>query len=154
MTLFLDFDGVLHPLNAPDHRQFVHLATLESVLQKHPQVEVVISSTWRQMLRFEKLRDLFSPVIRDRVVGVTPHFADLVHIPDRLLGYPREAEINAWMTQNRQASNDWVALDDSDWLFYPFCPNLIHVDAGVGLTSENLQLLDARLSAYTPTSQP
>ena len=42
--LFLDFDGVLHRGNSGT---LVLLPKLEALLRKHPQIVIVISSTWR-----------------------------------------------------------------------------------------------------------
>ena len=42
--LFLDFDGVLHPGN---RGTFERAPMLEMWLLKHPEVDVVISSSWR-----------------------------------------------------------------------------------------------------------
>lgn len=46
-TLFLDYDGVLHPEYCPPHRFFEALPGLVSVLQGRPWVEWVVSSNWR-----------------------------------------------------------------------------------------------------------
>ena len=42
--IFLDFDGVLHRGNSGT---LVLLPKLEALLRKHPQIVIVISSTWR-----------------------------------------------------------------------------------------------------------
>lgn len=91
MILFLDFDGVLHP-RAPGKGLFSNLAKLEAVLREFEFVEVVITSTWREDMPFEKLQELFSPDIRQRVIGITPvveiefpagpHGSREVEIPD------------------------------------------------------------------------
>lgn len=52
MILFLDFDGVLHPLftlpelSPEESRPFCYLPRFAAVLHDYPHVEVVISSTW------------------------------------------------------------------------------------------------------------
>ncbi|WP_205895069.1 HAD domain-containing protein [Metapseudomonas otitidis] len=52
MILFLDFDGVLHPeydgQATPADVVFCHLPRFEAVMRDHPEVEIVISSTWRE----------------------------------------------------------------------------------------------------------
>jgi hypothetical protein len=45
-TLFLDFDGVLHPNHAQDHQLFVWAPLLADALEGC-QVDIVISSSWR-----------------------------------------------------------------------------------------------------------
>ena len=64
MILFLDFDGVLHPEYSdravPDEIAFCHLPRFEAVLRDFPNVEIVISSTWRYHLPLDALRERFS----------------------------------------------------------------------------------------------
>ncbi len=147
MVLFLDFDGVLHTLNAPDHRRFQHLNRLETLLRRFPSVDLVISSTWREMHGLDQLRTFFSSDMAARVIDTTGHAAELNSTPDRLIGYPREAEIFDWMRTHRSASNNWLALDDSPWLFSPFSPNLITVNAHVGIDDGVLATLELRFVA-------
>ena len=76
MILFLDFDGVLHPeydrQAAPADVAFCHLPRFEAVMCDHPEVEIVISSTWREQFPLDDLRARFSPDIAARIVGATP----------------------------------------------------------------------------------
>jgi hypothetical protein len=80
-VLFLDFDGVLHPtvIEGEPHRMeevigvglFGWLQTLESLLRPHPDVAVVVHSTWRHTHDDEELRMLLGRV-GERMVGSTP----------------------------------------------------------------------------------
>jgi len=75
ITLFLDFDGVLHPEPCFDRsRLFCQLPVLEAVLRDFPEVDIVISSSWRELLHLDDLKSLFSGDIAWRIVGVTPRF--------------------------------------------------------------------------------
>lgn len=105
MIIFLDIDGVLHPLLAepPDHLSC--MPRLAGVLRDYPSVRVVISSTWRLTRSFDQLQDLFPPDLRERVIGVTPQS----DYKDR--AGCREWEAMAWLEQNA-AGERWVALDD------------------------------------------
>ena len=82
MILFLDFDGVLHPLFTrpelppEESRPFCYLPRFATVLRDYPSVEVVISSTWRITRDLEQLREPFPHVLRPRVIGTTPHLFD------------------------------------------------------------------------------
>ncbi|MDH0144692.1 HAD domain-containing protein [Aquipseudomonas alcaligenes] len=58
MILFLDIDGVLPDSPQPDLRLRA-LPRLVEVLRDFLQVEVVISSLWREHLSLDQLRDLF-----------------------------------------------------------------------------------------------
>ena len=60
--LFLDFDGVLHPQYdgepTPKEVCFCHLPRFEAVMRRHPGVQIVISSTWRQQFGMRGRRAL------------------------------------------------------------------------------------------------
>lgn len=152
MILFLDFDGVLHPESLNSRQPLLcHLPLLEDVLREFPQVEVVISSTWRLRwldphLATIELRKHFSPDIAQRVVDVTPHYAylDPNATPDSLFAYPRHREIEAWLRTNRPPGTAWVALDDRAYWFKPFLKNLLVTDPGTGLTAQDLDELRRR----------
>lgn len=105
LILFLDFDGVLHPLLASPSEQFCCMPRLESVLRDFPEILVVVASTWRLTRSLNQLRDLFPVEIRERVVGLTPHD----DYPDR----PgcREREALAWL-EGYDSKAQWLALDD------------------------------------------
>lgn len=50
MILFLDFDGVMHPDLCPRSEWFERLPMFERWLRGHDQIEVVISSSWRNVV--------------------------------------------------------------------------------------------------------
>ena len=72
MILFLDIDGVLHPDPPQPDQRLRSLPRLVEILRDHPQVEVVISSLWREKLSLDQLRDLFPADLRERIIDVTP----------------------------------------------------------------------------------
>ena len=98
MILFLDFDGVLHPeydrQAAPADVAFCHLPRFEAVMRDHPEVEIVISSTWREQFPLDDLRARFSPDIAARIVGATPITP---RIDGKYLPARREGEILDWL---------------------------------------------------------
>lgn len=145
--LFLDFDGVLHPEGCAQRHLFCRLPLLEDLLRQMPHVPIVISSTWRVNHGFDALRARFSKDVAERVIGVTPRIQDVKEIPDQLRAYEREAEINAWLKQNRTVASAWTALDDRIYLFKPFHPRLVLTDRKQGLDSATLLKLAARLSS-------
>ena len=73
MTLFLDFDGVLHPDPCVVQFKFCQRNLIEGILREFPQVDIVLSTTWR--LRYpldtsgDTLKHHFSTDITDRIVG-------------------------------------------------------------------------------------
>ena len=140
-TLFLDFDGVLHPEFCHESRHFCCLPVLEEVVRQVPDCELVITSTWRLQQPLGRLRERFSRDVAARIVGATPKIGDLVDVPQPLVSYEREAECNAWLRAHDRAYLPWLAVDDRSWLYRPFCRSLFLVEGRTGLTS----LLGAQL---------
>lgn len=112
--LFLDFDGVLHPLfprtdrSHEENKHFVGCSRLANILDRvAPHIQIVISSTWRYNRTIEQLKELVGP-LGPRVIGCTP-----IH-GQRCEG-ARELEALAWLEQyerNRPEPVQWCALDD------------------------------------------
>jgi hypothetical protein len=71
ITLFLDFDGVLHPQGGTTDRLFEHSNLLQICLQQIEHIEVVISSSWAEVHPLEHLRDFFEqqPHLHSLIVG-------------------------------------------------------------------------------------
>jgi hypothetical protein len=145
MILFLDFDGVLHPAVNYDSAQLLSkLPLLEAVLRIHHQVDIVISSTWRESRMLGQLQALFSTDIAARVVGVTPQWRD-VQDGATLGTYVRQAEIEAWLRAANRTWERWLAVDDQRHLFRPFCKNLLATNGATGLTISDCEVLAQRL---------
>jgi hypothetical protein len=139
MILFLDFDGVLHSEPCYDQTKlFCFLPRLEKVLRDYPQIDVVISSTWRESRTLHELQGFFSADIAPRVVGVTPSWRDY---PDlfEVNGFQRHTEILAWIRYSSEPWVKWVAVDDKAFLFKPFLKNLVRTSSltGFDATAEN-----------------
>jgi hypothetical protein len=123
-TLFLDFDGVLHPNFHPPHEAF-NLAPLLAEALAGSSVQIIISSSWRFDCSLSELQGLLPKVLAERVVGTT--------------GAPFEGEFARWNeiceTVRHHSILDWRALDDSK-LEFPsaLCPELILCDGRRGLT--------------------
>ena len=136
--LFLDLDGVLRrrtsPLYALD-RDLV--ANLESLLRAFTDVQVVITSSWREAFSLTELRGHFSADIRPRIVGVTPSSHDLE-------GHTRHREVLAWLKRHRGAADSWLAVDDDREHYPPEAPVLL-VDPAVGLDGAMAAALARRL---------
>lgn len=124
-VIFLDVDGVLHPIDAGDEvsdaehldRVLTRWNLLEEVLSSCPAVAVVLSSTWRHGFvvhharggmrvcaaagsKRQLLCGRLQQVLQDRLVSKTPQHAEA----------DRAAEIMAWV--NRFKPKAWVAADD------------------------------------------
>jgi hypothetical protein len=141
MVLFLDFDGVLHRYGCKPADLFVHRPVLEAWLLQHPNVDVVVSSTWRLTRSIDELRALFSPPFRPRIVGMTPKLDG--DSPER---FTREAEVAMWLRASGQPWRPWAALDDQARLFKPFNDRVVLCDPAFGLTDVELGRLSALLA--------
>lgn len=146
MILFLDFDGVLHPEPCYDDTQlFCHRELFESVIRECPDVEIVISSTWRHKRSLDEIRSLFSPRVSEKIVGVTPNWADLLELQAVIGQYPRHVEVEGYLRQSGKPWQEWVALDDRGYWFKPFLRNLVRCDPAVGMTPEIAESLKIKL---------
>lgn len=146
MLLFLDFDGVMHPVGCTIDRYFCHAHLLEGWLRQRPGVDVVISSSWRETYTFDVIESFFAEDLQQRIVGVTP-IIRAVHDDGGGEQGEREAEVMQWLSRSREPLRPWVALDDMSWLFRPQCQRLVLCDPEVGLTPAALDQADLVLRA-------
>lgn len=142
MILFLDIDGVLHPDPPQPDQRLRSLPRLVAILQDFPQVEVVISSLWREKLTLDQLRGLFPEDLRDRIIDVTP-------ITQRVEGWltaRREGEILEWLEVSGRVLEPWVALDDVGWQFSQHRDRLVECVFYDGLDDRIEALLRQKLA--------
>ncbi|WP_216661773.1 HAD domain-containing protein [Niveibacterium sp. COAC-50] len=114
-VLFLDFDGVLHPWDvypSPHDGQpylegsghlFMWAPILEGILQDHPDVKIVLSTSWARdaSVRYAGAKAALPKGLQARVVGAVllHRFSDTRY---RLI-----AEF-----AKRRGFNEWIAIDD------------------------------------------
>ncbi|GGP22104.1 HAD domain-containing protein [Silvimonas iriomotensis] len=123
MTLYLDFDGVLHPYcvyrtpNGLELRAegylFMHAPVLETVLNSTPnQVDIVLSTTWAFHLGLEEAARQLPPTIQSRVIGSTwePAVEEYDPFSWRMLSRFDQIARHA----ARHGISPWVALDDDN----------------------------------------
>lgn len=130
-VLSVDFDGVLHPAGKGtlrvDVTHFAWLPLLERMLVSHPEVELLVHSTWRHRYDLQELRMLLGEVLGPRVVGATP------------AGDDRWLSIQAWASGQPQAL-ELLILDDACEEFpatLPFCS--VFCDPRTGLSDPQVQ---------------
>lgn len=150
VLLFLDFDGVLHPLHCHESRHFSNLELFEQTVRPIDGLQIVISSTWRLSRSLEQLRERFSPDVAKRIVGCCPLFRSLSDVSPSLVSYEREAECRAWLRAYAAPWTRWLAVDDSPWLFRPFSKNLLVLNKRTGLDAAACVDLRRRLNGETP----
>lgn len=108
-TLFLDFDGVLHPQGCvaldEDFRLlqnpelFCWRGILADVLRPSPATRIIVSSDWRRLFDDENLIRLLGPALGHRFAGVVETFSS--NRADEVL---TEAA--------RRGLSNWIAVDD------------------------------------------
>lgn len=138
-VLFLDFDGVLHPMTEdergryPIGRPFVHESKLANCLE-NSNVKIVISSTWRRDGLAENKKSL--PMLAHLIF-------DSTKIEMASTEISRYEEIMEYV--DRYSIKDWRALDDD---IAPFGKDkrLIACDPAVGLTNTQLGLISLWLN--------
>lgn len=170
ILLFLDFDGCLHsnevflqPCSpeevSVDERRFVtkynqlvtgknlfeHCDRLVAALEPFPNVQIVISSTWRGHFDLDALKAFLPSALAGRVIGVTPGVFSRDGANHRL------REIGAFSSKNQEYANTpWMALDDN--LEYPdqlgeewALKHLLLLDGKKGFTDADAVTLRQRL---------
>lgn len=134
-AIFLDFDGVLHPLpmqalagrtlrGKPVARFaqvpfFCWLPTLVRLLEPYDDVRVVVHSTWRESRSAEEIAGYLAS-LGTRYVGCT-------------MGGPKMASINRWLREHPELRT-WRILDDSPTAFTPQPTELIQCHWERGLS--------------------
>jgi hypothetical protein len=134
-TLFLDFDGVVHPTVATPKQLFAQAPMLvEAIVRWQPRV--VISSSWRFHFSLEEILSRLPQAIAVQVQGKTGE----AHIGK----HARWHEIQTYCARHRIAN--WRALDDSAFEFPTDCQELIRCDGAIGLTALEVARLESWLS--------
>jgi hypothetical protein len=112
MVLFLDFDGVLHP-DPPNSSNPLWCRTdlLVDWLNARPEVEIVVSSTWRRTYNFQELQDLVPPGLACKLVGCTGL------VQEELYARQRECDHLSAIQWHQLASDSGIKQSMS----YPVC---------------------------------
>jgi len=137
-TLFLDFDGVLHPNLATPTQRFIRMPMLLEAIGDQT-VEIVISSSWRFEWSIDELREFFPAALRARIVSNTG---------SAYIGrHARWNEITAYC--EAFGIGNWRALDDARFEFPNPCPELIACDGGRGMEAAQRDLIRTWLERIT-----
>lgn len=151
LYLFLDFDGVMHP-QPYDGNAFCQLPLIEEVLREFQNVNIIISSSWREHYDLMSLKRMFSEDINHRVIDVTKFYRNpaIDHPTNPPTDFERQWEIELWMRDNSSPDATWIAVDDYPKWFEPDCPNLLATSAASGFVENDKQslrdMINARLS--------
>ncbi|MBK9152623.1 MAG: hypothetical protein IPM25_00050 [Chloracidobacterium sp.] len=132
--IFIDFDGVLRRSGSPLYRLERELVlNFSRLLNEFPNVQAVISSSWRDIQTLEQLKAYFPEEIRDRIVGATPRSKQVSE-------NQRYREILAFLKFHRKEDAVWFAVDD-DSLHFPESAPVIVTNPANGLDDMVLERL-------------
>ena len=140
-VLFLDFDGVMNSVasfvynnrqnlmgvtDTPTHRSFCPISSsnLQYILEELPDVQVVVTSSWRKHKTLSALQEIFKTnnILPERMIGDTPISKS---------GY-RGAEVEMYLKQHPEVTSFVILDDDSDLI--PHMDRLVQTDSRNGLT--------------------
>ncbi|WP_439892930.1 HAD domain-containing protein (plasmid) [Ralstonia sp. 25C] len=165
MILFLDYDGVLHPdavylihgrpVLRADGELFMWAPTLTAILERRPDLQIVLSTSWVRVLGFSRARDFLPDSLRRRVIGATWHSAMGRHheghhrLDDNwFVRASRYEQIKRYLSKtSSDAAVEWIAIDDDDegW-DESDRRHLVRTSSCTGLSSdESLLELEAKL---------
>lgn len=116
-TLFLDFDGVLHPdevyrvgerivLRMDGFSLFEWAEVLSELIAPYPELQIILSTTWVRQLGFEVARAYLPESLQRRVVGATWHET----VPRGWEKLTRYQQIQRNVATHRHER--WLAIDD------------------------------------------
>lgn len=138
MIIFLDFDGVLHPVHARDSGQFCYMEDFLDLVDDFPKIEIVISSSWRHQMSLDTLQSMFGRHAR-KVIDATPD----VKAPVKN-DFWRLYEIETWIAEN-DYKGSWIAIDDAANEFPFEHPDLFLCESSIGLDDDAIEALRLRL---------
>lgn len=145
MLIFLDFDGVLHAIGPKafdsNKTYFSKLPIFENWLREHKDVNVVISSSWRDTMDLNKLRSFFSADIRHRVIDKCPLVA-YEPKPE----FWRHAEIMAWI-EGSGYKGPWLAIDDAVHEFPDKFAQLVICKPHIGIDEKVIKVLTEKVES-------
>ncbi len=135
--LYLDFDGVLHPVDAAKsvmtddgikvegEELFRWNDKLKNILDQHKDISIVISSSWRYLHSMDEMKSRLgdlSSYVEDIVAKERGNRFDLIS---------KDFE--------SRGADSFIVLDDDVYAFPENCEQLIACDADIGISDEEVQ---------------
>jgi hypothetical protein len=146
--LYLDYDGVVHHeecffhpkkgiyLKAEGHTLFEWAPILADLLAPHPEVQIVLSTSWVPNRSFNYAKYRLPKTLQDRVIDATFHRGH--HDRPSFLAMPRGQQIAADVL--RRSPQSWFAIDDDAVDWPDWCRNnLIETNGATGLSDPGIQ---------------
>lgn len=135
ILLFLDFDGVLHPITGSPPFKPDCMAVLSSILETFSDIRIVITSSWREEKSLDELIYLLGDQIGSKVIGTTPI------IDEPFLHNIRYHEVMEYLQTLSVERYTWIAIDDERGN-YPDNANVWLTDRYRGLTAADGAKID------------
>jgi len=133
-VIFLDIDGVLHPVQVTREYQLFRRdkMSLLRYLVQQSNASIVLSSAWRLAPRTAQIAN--QQLVRHGMDTYIDKTADHGY------GGKRSAEILEWV--NKYQPSAWIAIDDIDLACGEprMMPHFIHTNPSIGLTAEQCEL--------------
>ena len=134
ILLFLDFDGVLHPLFSSIDKHFTNLKYFEESIRQYSNISIVLSSSWRHHHTMDEILAFFAVDIQRRMIDSTRH----VEISKATNRY---AEIIDYLKHTNQTQCFWIAIDDAKNEFPEDLRNVVFCRPNIGFDEEAAKLL-------------
>lgn len=121
-VLYLDFDGVLHDsevwfnpkrgayIDTSGRSLFEWAPILEQLLEPHPDISIILSTSWVRVRSFNRAKYSLPTPLRDRIIGATFNRGTMQSEDFELL--TRAEQILRDVRRRRPQS--WFAIDDDD----------------------------------------
>lgn len=146
----LDYDGCLHSDNVyihptrgiyirdPGHHLFEWEHILVELLAAHPEVGIVLSTSWVSRKSFSYAKKQLCSDLQSRVVGATFHNRETDR--NQFAQLSRASQIFADVYRRGLREEDWIAIDDDaeGWPFM-YARNLIRTDGALGISEPAVQ---------------
>lgn len=145
---YLDFDGVLHResilirrgrrffVAMPDCHLFEWEGILREILEPHPDVKIVLSTSWVRARSFTYAKQCLHPAIQARVIGSTFHRRWMDS--EEFSTLPRGIQILGDVL--RRNPLDWFAIDQDEFGWPVWCRDkLVLTQGALGLSEIAVQ---------------
>jgi hypothetical protein len=146
---YLDFDGVLHDdavyctpkrgiyMGTAGRVLFEWIPILDALLAPHPDVKIVLSTSWVRGRSFEFAKGRLSPTLQSRVVGATFHNRLMQKIEYDFMS----RGMQVWSDVQRRHPISWFAIDNDAKGWPEHCRDrLIKTEDRLGLSDLAVQI--------------
>ena len=143
---YLDYDGTLHDsqvyispgvgihIRTPGRALFEWAAILDDLMLPHPEIKIVLSTTWVAAQSFEFARAQLPPGLQKRIIGSTYTTENLRYFD----AWPRGRQVTSDVLTRNPSS--WFAIDDDDNGWPRNCRSrLIKTDGSTGISAPRIQ---------------